>query len=821
MTSNLDQVQDVKATDNTAVANPLITEVNQSLATSSGKNTTMMDYLKAGTAKVNEIFGALHLTDDEVKGPALLSDSTKPADNAKPTDSTKPADSSKVAADAPTQTADTAKPASDTNAQTADPAKQLAQLKNDVADASKVSDPATKTAPDATALTNEITVPSPSPVESAKTAAAIEDGLHWYKSDDFKDIENSLKGKTPEEIKAIDEAFKKEHDGKGIEETLVKRWADHPADMIQIIALMHPPEAKLAAPAKPEATPEQIKAADAKALDSIQKDPEIQAKHDELIKHAKETMTGPELTKFTNNLDKFEAREAGVQRQYEKEFEAKGMSPDKAAAEAEKKAHQQVKDTFDNVEKLVAHNPKAPVSDRDRATLAQEVMNHAASPESVSQGHYGTCTVASVESRTYDKDPAQASRVVSEVATTGQYNVPGHAPIKLDTQSLHKQGDSTHTPTGEKDNNRDYASQLFEVTAVNVMLQQKNESTTPHGQLRYEQHAPQKGQTPDDSGERLMDYSTHPPKVLQKDIAMGANELAYVSKQISPESSEGTVAITGYSLAEMNRELVELECKVHGLNGGKMFDTTDPNWVNKAHDTVGHSTMSDKDKAEVNKYIDDYETQRKLEADPSVLHVHNEQEMKTALAQLKHDGKLPVIVQVNTENEPFWSDSHGGDAGGAGGEHVINITDYDEKTGKVTIRNQWDKDADHDVSTKDLYDATRFPKEEIPALQKEVDDSKASGHRDYVKEYELLRLERQYGKITDADYEKQAVQVTIDKARDLHDGKITADENTAANKEFVQMYYNLKDSNKPADKKLAQQLQKESSAGVKALGYDN
>lgn len=119
------------------------------------------------------------------------------------------------------------------------------------------------------------------------------------------------------------------------------------------------------------------------------------------------------------------------------------------------------------------------------------------------------------------------------------------------------------------------------MTAVNVMLQHKNESTNPPGQLRYEQHKPVAGQTPDDSGERLIDYSQHPPKVLQNDIAMGANELAYVAKQISPQSSEGTVAITGYSMADMNRKILDLECQVHGLNGGKMFDTTDANWAKK------------------------------------------------------------------------------------------------------------------------------------------------------------------------------------------------------------------------------------------------
>jgi hypothetical protein len=717
MAPNLDQVQDTKAADNTATANPLINEVSQALTSDTSKDVGLVDYLKAGQARVNDVFGALQISGTELKGPALLSDNIQSA-----------------------------------------------------------VDPST--------------------------------------------IENSLKGKTPEQVKAIDEAFKKDHEGKGIEEILANRWADRPSDMLQIFQSMHPVEAQAAG--KIEETPEMIKAADTKALDSIHKDPEIQAKHDEMVKRAKETMKEPELSKFVGNLDKFEAREANVQHQYEKENEAKGMSPENASKEAEKKAHQQVKDTFDNVEKLLAHNPKAPVSDKDRADLAQQVMKHAAEPGSVSQGRHETCTVAAVESRAYDRDPAQASRVVSEVATTGQYTRPGHAAIKLDPQSLQKQADAAEKHGDDKDNTRDFAGQLFEVTAVNIMLQQKNESTNPPGQLRYEQHKPVAGQTPDDSGERWMDYAKHPAKVMQNDIGIGVYDLAFISKQISPQGSEGTVAITSYALEAIDRNVVEAEFQVHSLNGGKIGDTNDPNWAKKAHDVVDHSALTAKEKAEVSKTIDEYVTQKKIESDTSVVHVHNEQEMKTVLAQLKHDGKLPVIIQVNTENEPFWTDSNGGNAGGAGGEHVVTIADYDEKTGTVKVRNQWDAGSDHDnLSTKQLFDATRQPKHEIEDLTKEVNEAKSSGHRNYVMEIELLRLKREYHQISDPDFEKQVVEMTVEKVRDVHSGKISRDEFDAANREFWQFVSKLKQSHNRADEKVISQLGKDVNAGIKALGYDH
>ncbi len=202
------------------------------------------------------------------------------------------------------------------------------------------------------------------------------------------------------------------------------------------------------------------------------------------------------------------------------------------------------------------------------------------------------------------------------------------------------------------------------------------------------------------------------------------------------------------------------------------------------------------DKESINKEIDELDKQVKLDKLGNILHVGSEQEMKDALAQLKHDGRLPIIVSVDSNNEPFFSDGGGGTAGGAGGGHVVTITDYDPKTGVAKMENQWAVNADHDISAKQLFEATRDPKYEVKDLQNEVAQAKASGHRDYVKEYELLRFEKQQNMISDAEFDKQFTQQTIDRFKDFKAGKLSKEEFVTGTHEGVTMLDNMEDSKK-------------------------
>lgn len=93
-----------------------------------------------------------------------------------------------------------------------------------------------------------------------------------------------------------------------------------------------------------------------------------------------------------------------------------------------------------------------------------------------------------------------------------------------------------------------------------------------------------------------------------------------------------------------------------------------------------------------------------------VANVDSAEKLHHRLAELsKKPGGLPIIMLVHTTNEPFWTDSGEGAAGGAGkssdeakkrkempgGWHVVTITGYDPVTKRVSVDNTWSDASDH------------------------------------------------------------------------------------------------------------------------------
>jgi hypothetical protein len=91
--------------------------------------------------------------------------------------------------------------------------------------------------------------------------------------------------------------------------------------------------------------------------------------------------------------------------------------------------------------------------------------------------------------------------------------------------------------------------------------------------------------------------------------------------------------------------------------------------------------------------------------------VESEEQLQNTLAMLKKLGKLPVVIIVKVDKEPFKSDLLNSGAGGdEGGYHAVTITDYDPgdpnanpaRKPSVSIPNQWGAKADHSVPGKQI-----------------------------------------------------------------------------------------------------------------------
>jgi hypothetical protein len=379
---------------------------------------------------------------------------------------------------------------------------------------------------------------------------------------------------------------------------------------------------------------------------------------------------------------------------------------------------------YNQVERLMeaGDNPNVPLTADDRSKLAQEIMHKAADPTSIDQGIKGTCNVATVESRTFTRDPSAAAKVIVDIATTGEYTSPDGTKVKPDPGSI-KSDIEVQNPSGVFKNPRDHADQIFQVTAVNAAWQTHDlqvhdghggTRTYPKATVEYRQTDPATGEA---NGEGLYDKSKNPPERIMEN-GQPVDQPHLDGNQITDVSN----LITG---------------------------------KNEKDFVIEHSGPEAADKT---------------------FKVGSEAELKDKLKSMKEHGELPAIIMVNIGNAPFWGENVSLKPGslppksGVNGEHVVTVTDYDEKTGLVSLDNQWGKGRDHigasGISTGDLYLATMPPgnQETIDTLQRDVKWNRDNHSINTSKELELLRQENVGGKLSEADFRSQADK-TMDSAR--------------------------------------------------------
>jgi hypothetical protein len=363
--------------------------------------------------------------------------------------------------------------------------------------------------------------------------------------------------------------------------------------------------------------------------------------------------------KFHEDMDSFEQRAA-----------KQGLS-----AEQQAKFYHQVDRLMEAKDN--PNNPDLP-KEADRTKIAEQIMTHAADPKSIDQGNHGTCAAAALENAMFNKDPADAAKMITDVATTGQFVTSDGKTVKPDASLIKPDKEAQENPV--KDGDRSYASQLFQGTAISIEAP------------GYKQVTPT---SPSDTGERVDSGEFH---------GLRPEQIADMNKAIAGDRNPLPIIENGTENADVN--------------------------------TGDHQ-----------------------------IHVNSEKELGDKLTELKEGGKLPAVIFVDTNNEPFWTDSRAGLAGGSGGGHFVTVTDYDPKSGKVTVDNQWGERTDHsDVNLRALYIATEqgAPSEQsVKDLQHAVEQNKKEGKFDPTMELALIRQEHKLGKLNDKQYEEQMQSIMV------------------------------------------------------------
>lgn len=210
---------------------------------------------------------------------------------------------------------------------------------------------------------------------------------------------------------------------------------------------------------------------------------------------ARAAMTDGDYKSFAQDMQSLGQRADKIASIYEKQ----GMP----AEQANQKAQEQVNETYRQVGTLLEanDNPSVPIDAAGRSRLAREIIKNAADPTEIRQGNHNTCNVATVENRLYTRQPALAAKLVVDMATTGSYVAKDGTKVALDRQSLRPDEDAEQKNSLS---NRNFASQIFQVTAVNLSYAKTQPS------IHYEQHSVDP-KLPGDGGERQVDYSSGKP----------------------------------------------------------------------------------------------------------------------------------------------------------------------------------------------------------------------------------------------------------------------------------------------------------------------
>ena len=362
-----------------------------------------------------------------------------------------------------------------------------------------------------------------------------------------------------------------------------------------------------------------------------------------------------------------------------------------------------------HLSRLMAENPNSAIPLSERMNLAQELLSQVAYPESVDQGNNPTCNVTTEQARLCKRTPSDVVQIVSELALYGKCT-------SADGQIVMAQhfGDLSGL-----------------VMDDNAQMKRVQDLVQPAPDA--ERH---------DWGAR-----SHASQLVQKYLVNLKWERAGV-REDGTAFPAGTYHYDGVFVRD-----TATGRPIHWMHG-KPLETP---YVFGSDLEKIHERATGRHESFVMVNVDTYPGEGP-KTNPRYQFASADS-MYKVLQNLKEDGKLPSIIQLNTFHEPFWSDSGFGGAGGSGGEHVVGIHGFEiviDPTDKrpmreqlehpnpenvlVAVDNQWGKDADHiikKIPLSELYRSTRKPSDVQNVRELEAELAR---HPDNLKtQLELIR----------------------------------------------------------------------------------
>lgn len=347
---------------------------------------------------------------------------------------------------------------------------------------------------------------------------------------------------------------------------------------------------------------------------------------------------------------------------------------------------QQATETFRQVERLLGQDDTTKLSQETLQKLAEQVLENAANPAGIDQGRYNTCNVTTAEVLAYSRAPEKAAALVADVALLGRYSAtyihPEHGQISRTVQI-------DPTPHGESlvhpnpDGMRNHASEIFQVTAVNLAY-----NASDDGYYRYRQVEPDVDK-PWDSGERFEELSAsgvYGPYVDGLNVPPNPNDMEDLARATQIASAQDKDYQRNF---QTNIQPAQMALVAEIISGSRTQEIL-----------AGGQNIYAGANSELWK--------------PLGREVASAEDLYAMLKSFANEGKFPHMVAVNAAKEPFRSEvGITTDVGPVW--HNITIHGLEERKGEephVLVSNQWGDSSDHlnwdsGIALSRFYEAMR------------------------------------------------------------------------------------------------------------------
>ena len=368
--------------------------------------------------------------------------------------------------------------------------------------------------------------------------------------------------------------------------------------------------------------------------------------------------TAEEKKQFRSDVEDLEAR-----------VQKRELSAEKATA------------VYKEAYRLFCGESKVGVESAHLKCVGSQVVHQAAHPEDVDQGMWDQCHVTDSELRLWYRQPELAARIAADNALNGKHTTPSGETVNVAKSVRPADKASLKTPPG--DNVRSYATQLVNLTAINLEVQEFNRA---HGtNLEYIQ-----GPVTDKSnGAMLVDNSTKPPSPV---YCIDGNKPILHSEVVRNEKGE---VVLGPDLrpqmmtpmACLNMSIQNSVSVLEKLTGKPQMDIA-----------IGH--FNEAGQAD-NWILDKVGLASDIRKDKRIAFFKDEKSLGVLLSDAQRKGRMPLILQANTGSgflrkqvEEANGQPLGGEGGNFGGGHVVCIRSFNEFNNTVEIDGTWGRKRD-------------------------------------------------------------------------------------------------------------------------------